>query len=48
MWSGTDAQKAKLAEVRSNLATAIAEANKALHGVLAESQPPPLCGGGTT
>ena len=37
MWSGTDAQKAKLAEVRSNLATAIAEANKALHGVLAES-----------
>lgn len=37
MWSGTDEQKAKLAEVRSNLAAAIAEANKALHGVLAES-----------
>lgn len=36
-FTGTDQQKAKLAEVRTNLLTAITDAKKALHGVLAES-----------
>lgn len=36
-FTGTDAQKAKLTEVRTNLLAAITEAKKALHGVLAES-----------
>lgn len=36
MWSGTDGQKAKLVEVRRNLATAVADAKRALHGALAE------------
>jgi hypothetical protein len=36
-WSGTDAQKAKLAEARTKVLTAITEAKKSLHGALAES-----------
>jgi hypothetical protein len=36
-WSGTDAQKAKLAEARTKVLTAITEAKKALHSALAES-----------
>ena len=36
-WSGTDAQKAKLAESRTKVLTAITEAKKALHAALAES-----------
>ncbi|WP_135451573.1 hypothetical protein [Mycobacterium sp. DL99] len=36
-FTGTDEQKAKLGEVRTNLLAAITEAKKALHGVLAES-----------
>jgi DNA-binding PadR family transcriptional regulator len=36
-WSGTDAQKAKLAEARTNVLTAITEAKKSLHSALAES-----------
>ncbi|OMC05294.1 hypothetical protein [Mycolicibacterium fortuitum] len=36
-FTGTDEQKAKLTEVRTNLLSAITEAKKALHGVLAES-----------
>ena len=36
-WSGTDAQKAKLAEARTQVLTAITEAKKALHAALAES-----------
>ncbi|MED5811426.1 hypothetical protein VST63_03560 [Mycolicibacterium sp. 050232] len=35
-FTGTDEQKAKLAEVRTNLLAAITEAKKALHGALAE------------
>lgn len=36
MWSGTEEQKAKLAEVRGNLGAAISEARKTLHATLAE------------
>lgn len=36
-WSGTDAQKAKLAEARTKVLTAITEAKKSLHSALAES-----------
>ncbi|MFV8167432.1 hypothetical protein ACNQVK_35870 [Mycobacterium sp. 134] len=36
-FTGTDEQKAKLGEVRTNLLAAITEAKKALHGVLAEA-----------
>ena len=36
-WSGTDAQKAKLAEARAKVLTAITEAKKSLHSALAES-----------
>jgi hypothetical protein len=36
-WSGTDAQKAKLAEARTKVLTAITEAKRSLHGALAES-----------
>ena len=36
-WSGTDAQKAKLAEARTKVLTAITEAKQALHSALAES-----------
>jgi hypothetical protein len=36
-WSGTDAQKAKLAEARTKVLTAITEAKKSLHAALAES-----------
>jgi hypothetical protein len=36
-FTGTDEQKAKLGEVRTNLLAAITEAKKALHGALAES-----------
>jgi hypothetical protein len=36
-WSGTDAQKEKLAEARTKLLTAITEAKKSLHAALAES-----------
>lgn len=36
-FTGTDEQKAKLGEVRTNLLAAVTEAKKALHGVLAES-----------
>ncbi|GAS91640.1 hypothetical protein [Mycolicibacterium brisbanense] len=36
VFTGTDEQKAKLGEVRTNLLAAINEAKKALHGVLAE------------
>jgi hypothetical protein len=35
-FTGTDEQKAKLGEVRTNLLAAITEAKKSLHGVLAE------------
>lgn len=35
-FTGTDEQKAKLGEVRTNLLAAITEAKKALHGVLAQ------------
>ena len=37
VWSGTDAQKAKLAEARTKVLTAITEAKKSLHAALAES-----------
>jgi len=37
MWSGTDAQKEKLAEERTKVLTAITEAKQALHRALAES-----------
>ncbi|MDT5090438.1 MAG: hypothetical protein QOG47_3145 [Mycobacterium sp.] len=36
-WSGTDAQKEKLAEARAKVLTAITEAKKSLHAALAES-----------
>src|ERR1700749_1874655 len=36
-WSGTDAQKAKLAEARTKVLTAINEAKQSLHSALAES-----------
>ena len=36
-WSGNDAQKAKLAEARTKVLTAITEAKQSLHGALAES-----------
>jgi hypothetical protein len=36
-WSGTDEQKAKLAEARTKVLTAITEAKQSLHGALAES-----------
>ena len=36
-WSGTDAQKEKLAEARAKVLTAITEAKQSLHGALAES-----------
>ncbi|HZC94300.1 MAG TPA: hypothetical protein VE400_27310 [Mycobacterium sp.] len=36
-WSGTDAQKAKLAEARTKVLTAITEAKQSLHSALAES-----------
>ncbi|MFN6554500.1 hypothetical protein ACP6C7_30050 [Mycolicibacterium septicum] len=36
-FTGTDEQKAKLGEVRTNLLAAITDAKKALHGVLAEA-----------
>jgi phenylpyruvate tautomerase PptA (4-oxalocrotonate tautomerase family) len=36
-WSGTDAQKEKLAEGRTKILTAITEAKKSLHSALAES-----------
>jgi hypothetical protein len=36
-WSGTEAQKAKLAEARTKVLTAITEAKKSLHAALAES-----------
>ena len=36
-WSGTDAQKEKLAEARAKVLTAIAEAKQSLHAALAES-----------
>jgi hypothetical protein len=36
-WSGTDEQKAKLAEARTKVLAAIDEAKKSLHSVLAES-----------
>ncbi|OBK33084.1 hypothetical protein A5658_13910 [Mycobacterium sp. 1245111.1] len=36
-WSGTDAQKEKLAEARTKVLTAITEAKQSLHGALAES-----------
>lgn len=35
-WSGTDAQKEKLAEARTKVLTAITEAKQSLHGALAE------------
>ena len=35
-WSGTDAQKEKLAEARTTVLTAITEAKKSLHAALAE------------
>jgi hypothetical protein len=37
LWSGTDAQKAKLAEARTKVLTAINEAKQSLHSALAES-----------
>ena len=37
VWSGTDAQKAKLAEARTKVLTAITEAKKSLHAALAEN-----------
>jgi len=36
-WSGTDAQKEKLAEARTKVLTAITEAKQSLHSALAES-----------
>jgi hypothetical protein len=36
-WSGTDAQKEKLAEARGKVLAAITEAKRSLHGALAES-----------
>jgi hypothetical protein len=36
-WSGTDAQKAKLAEARTKVLTAITEAKQSLHSALGES-----------
>ncbi len=36
-WSGTDAQKEKLADARAKVLTAITEAKQSLHGALAES-----------
>ncbi len=36
-WSGTEAQKEKLAEARAKVLTAITEAKQSLHGALAES-----------
>ncbi|MBS4727814.1 hypothetical protein MSM1_05455 [Mycobacterium sp. SM1] len=36
VWSGTDEQKAKLADARAKVLAAITEANKSLHGALAE------------
>jgi len=36
-WSGTDDQKARLAEVRATLLAALTEAKKSLHSTLAES-----------
>src|SRR6202034_4732868 len=36
-WSGTDAQKEKLAEARAQVLTAITEAKQSLHAALAES-----------
>ncbi|WIM88246.1 hypothetical protein PT015_01640 [Candidatus Mycobacterium wuenschmannii] len=36
-WSGTDAQKEKLAEAQAKVLTAITEAKQSLHGALAES-----------
>jgi hypothetical protein len=36
-WSGTDAQKEKLAEARAKVLTAITEAKQSLHSALAES-----------
>ncbi|WP_428341648.1 hypothetical protein [Mycobacterium sp.] len=36
-WSGTDAQKEKLAEARAKVLAAITEAKQSLHGALAES-----------
>src|SRR5271163_5330404 len=36
-WSGTDAQKEKLAEARAKVLTAITEAKQSLHAALAES-----------
>lgn len=36
-WSGTEAQKAKLAEARTKVLTAITEAKQSLHSALAES-----------
>jgi hypothetical protein len=37
VWSGTDAQKEKLAEARTKVLTAITEAKQSLHSALAES-----------
>ena len=37
VWSGTDTQKAKLAEARTKVLTAINEAKQSLHSALAES-----------
>ena len=37
VWSGTDEQKAKLAEARTKVLTAINEAKQSLHSALAES-----------
>lgn len=37
VWSGTDEQKAQLADARTKILTAINEAKKSLHGALAES-----------
>jgi hypothetical protein len=37
VWSGTDAQKEKLAEARTKVLTAITEAKQSLHAALAES-----------
>ena len=36
-WSGTDEQKAKLAEAKAKVLAALTEAKKSLHGALAES-----------
>jgi hypothetical protein len=36
-WSGTDAQKAELAEARTKVLTAITEAKRSLHSALAQS-----------